>query len=321
VITFSKLNEKGINLGNQLHRLASLIGFSEKYQCELVIPDWKYAPYFMQVPKQGLAETELNVKEENFHYTPEFWDQYKEEFQTKNVDIWGYFQSEKYWIHCKLKVLQALSFKVSFIQEVKTKFSSAFSKPTIAMSIRRGDFATTPGYFLLPLEFYLQALVEFFPDHEKYNMIIFSDDLHYCKAHIRNLKNIFFAIGLKDIEQLCLMSLCDHFIISNSTFSWWGARLGEKEGTKIIRSPYQYRGWLSHMNTKDYYPERWFVYDHVNRACDVEDLLYPKRISQLRMLFFDSKKLKHSFRRITIKLRNKQKIFLLQVKSRFAAVK
>jgi len=321
VITFSKLEEKGINLGNQLHRLASLIGLSEKYQCELVIPHWKYARYFLEVPKQGVIGTELNIKEKDFHYTPEFWDQYKEAFQTKNIDVWGFFQSEKYWIHCKSKVLQALTFEASFVQQVKEKFSQAFSKPTIAISIRRGDFATTPGYFLLPLEFYLKALTEFFPDHEKYNIIIFSDDLGYCKAHIRNSKNIFFATGLKDIEQLCLMSLCNHFIISNSTFSWWGARLGEKEETKIIRSPYQYRGWLSHMNTKDYYPERWYVYDHVNRACDVRDLLYTKRISQLRMLLFDRKKLKHSFRRFTIKLLNKQKIFLLQVKNRFAAVK
>lgn len=321
MITFSELSEKGINLGNQLHRLASLIGLSEKYQCELVIPHWKYAPYFTKVPKQGSVQTELNIKEKDFHYTPEFWDKCKEDFQTKNVDVWGFFQSEKYWAHCKSKVLKALTFEASFLQQTKAKFSPAFSKPTIAISIRRGDFTTTPGYFLLPLEFYLRALTEFFSDHEKYNIIIFSDDLRYCKAHIRNSKNIFFATRLKDIEQLCLMSLCNHFIISNSTFSWWGARLGEKEGTKIIRSPYQYTGWLSHMNTKDYYPERWLVYDHVGRACDVQHLLYPKHILQLRMLFFNKKKLNHFFRRFTIKLLNKQKIFLMQVKSCFAAAK
>lgn len=266
-----------MNLGNQLHQIASLIGFSKKYNCELVLPEWKYAKYFQHPPLQRNVETNFFIKELDYHYVPEFWDQYKSEYQTKNVDILGYLQSEKYWQFCKEEVLKTFSFKEDFAEEVKSRFKSAFKKRTIAITVRRGDFITNPNFYLLPLDFYLSALIRFFPDCKDYNIIFFSDDLAYCQMHIRRQPNIYFAKGLKDIEQLCLMSMCDHFVISNSSFSWWGAMLGEKKDTIIVRSPYQLEGeYLKTFNTKDYYPERWRTYDHNAETIDITNLLVSK---------------------------------------------
>ncbi len=293
MITFSKFGKHG-NLGNQLHQLASLIGFSEKYHCELVLPEWKYAAYFNGFPEQAIIKTDLLVEEPYYHFTPEFWDQYATEFQTQNADILGWLQTEKYWQHCKKKVHEALSFKQEFLHKTKEKFSKAFTKTTIAISIRRGDFVTDPNHFLLPLNFYLNALVEYFPHYKDHNILVFSDDMDYCKAEIKSLPNIFFAFGLNGIEQLCLMSLCDHFIISNSTFSWWGAMLGEKQYSTIIRSPYYVEGELkAKLNIKDYYPERWISYDHVGKSNDPGRLRY----SYLSRLFTGLKSKSKSVRK------------------------
>jgi hypothetical protein len=269
MITFSKLGKHG-NLGNQLHQIASLIGFSKKYNCELVLPEWKYAKYFVGTPAQAKVQTNFFIEEKDYHYIPEFWDSYADIFRTYNVDILGWLQSEKYWLHCKEKVHKSFRFKPELHEETKLKFKAAFKKRIIAISIRRGDFITNPNFYLLPIDFYLNALVTFFPSYKDYNIIIFSDDLNYCKMQIKSLPNIYFATGLKDIGQLCLMSMCDHFIISNSSFSWWGAMLGEKKNSIVIRSPYQLQGDLvSKFNTKDYYPERWIIYDHVGKQKDL----------------------------------------------------
>src|SRR5215831_7485622 len=157
MITFSKFGHHG-RLGNQLHQLASLIGMSEKYQCDLILPEWKYSDYFLNPTKTGHIQTDFCIEEPYYHYCPEFWDAYKEDFRTKNVDILGWLQSEKYWEHCKEKVHKVLEFKPELISQTKTKFSKAFKKETIAISIRRGDFVTNPNFYLLPLEYYLYAL-------------------------------------------------------------------------------------------------------------------------------------------------------------------
>ncbi len=270
MITFSKFGNHG-NLGNHLHQLATLIGFSEKYTCNLILPPWKYSKYFEDPPLEGNIDAEIFIEEKKYHFTPEFWDEHAMEFQKKNVDILGWLQSEKYWEHCTEKVLKTLSFKKELVAKVKNKYSYAFKNEVIAISVRRGDFVTNPNFYLLPFEYYLKALLRYFPDYKKYNIIFFSDDLNYCKNNLPKMPNIYFAFGMNDIEQLALMSQCQHFIISNSSFSWWGAMLGEKEKSIIIRSPYQLAGkLLEEFNTKDYYPERWIVFDHLKNDIDIK---------------------------------------------------
>jgi len=275
MITFSKFGNYG-NLGNQLHQLASLIGFSEKYGCDLILPEWKYAAYFQNPPKQGLVRPDIFVEEPYYHYTPEFWDVYNDDFKTKNADILGWLQTEKYWQHCKEKVHHALQFEETFQNNVKAKFKKALQKETIAISIRRGDFITNPNFYFLSMQYYFGALQEYFPGFKNYNVLFFSDDLDYCRAHIRHYSNFYFATGLNGIEQLCLLRNCRHFIISNSSFSWWGAMLGEKKDSIIIRPAHVFEGGLkAKFNTRDCFPERWHQYDHLLKRIDVSSFEMP----------------------------------------------
>ena len=303
MITFSNLGRRGMNLGNQLFQIAALTGFSEKYNCDLKFPPWKYSDYFLFPPTQGNVPTELFIEEPAYNYTPDFWDKYACDFRTKNVDILGWLQSEKNWLNCKKKVRELFHFKEEFENELRKRFAKAFRKETIAISIRRGDFITNPNFYLLPLEYYLGALIRYFPGYKEKNIIIFSDDLPYCKHSIRRLPNVYFADGLNDIEQLCGMSLCDHYIISNSSFSWWGGWLGEKDGTSIVRSPYQLAGdYLKSFNTKDYYPERWNVYDHLQEPIDVNGLLASKsRMKYYEALHVCYKRMKQVKKKIKVK--------------------
>lgn len=277
MITFSRLGKHG-RLGNQLFQIASMIGFAKKYNCDLALPPWDYDRYFQNkvkgliMPPGGGLPT---VREPNYHYVPEFWDQHAEMFRTKPaVDIIGWLQTEKYWEHCQDEVRSILAFNDKFRFTVMGTYAEALSRPTIAISIRRGDYVDNPNYDLLPIDYYLAALIKHF-SVEDYNLIIFSDDFKYCRTHFECFANVYFADG-SDIEQLCLMSLCDNFIISNSTFSWWGAYLGEKPGKKVIRPAHLFAGpLLAKCDFKDHYPERWTLFDHkAAQKFDLKDVTF-----------------------------------------------
>lgn len=260
-ISFAKLGSQG-RLGNQCFQVMGTLGLAEKYNAKAFFPDWKYEQYFETPLPHGETQT-TQVKERHFHYHD--W-QLKE-----SCDISGYLQSEKYF-----PKQNPFVFKKEFINKVKSRLpEQVFEKPTIAIQIRRGDMVGNPNYYQTPVTFYIDALLTYFPDWEEHNIIFFSDDLGYCKIHFECLPHAYFTDNLSDIESLCLATLCDHFIISNSSFGWWGAWLGEKPHSKIIHSGQLLEGKLLQQNNpKDYYPERWINHKKDNYKLDLKDCTF-----------------------------------------------
>lgn len=276
-------------LGNHLFQYASYMGIAakDKNQKPLLLNPWKYAEFFEGnfpvIDPADRLKLPVELSESGFHYNEGDWNRVQ---IYSTVAIKGYLQSEKYFAHCREKVREALTFKDEIIEQVKTDHDEVFVKPVIAISIRRGDYTGNPNYAQLPITYYFLALQEHFPDwREKYNILFFSDDIDYCRFHFGCFDNCFFSRyahnykaiyrpeNNSDILQLCLGSQCDHFIIANSTFSWWMAWLGEREDTKIIRPAHHFAGKLKARNDiKDYYPERWVTFDHLNDAGDLKKI-------------------------------------------------
>lgn len=260
MIIFSKLERKG-NLGNQLFQIASTIGIAKSNDHRFGFPKWSYETFFKnKLPEIKIENIEV-YQEETFHFSVK-------KFDNKNYDLDGWFQSEKYFDHDLTK--HFFEFEPKFLVALKLKFQSVFEKKTILISIRRGDFVNHPDYFQLPINYYLNALIHNFPDWREKNLVLLSDDIDYCKFHFSFLENVFFADNLTAIEQLAIASLCDDFIISNSTFSWWCAWLGEKESSKIIRPLHYFTEFKNKIdNDKDYFPERWKIYNHLDVKIDL----------------------------------------------------
>ena len=170
-----------------------------------------------------------------------------------NVDLVGYFQTEKYFKHIEKQIRKDFTFKDEIKDECDDLIKQ-FTNP-IALHIRRGDFIwNNKNHPPLSLDYYKSALELFDSDRE---VIIFSDDTEWCKEQELFADDRFaVAEGGDQFYDLCLMSMCDDFIIANSTFSWWGAWLGNRG--KVV-APKQWFGEALDHDTKDLYCKGWKV--------------------------------------------------------------
>ena len=110
------------------------------------------------------------------------------------------------------------------------------------------------------LEFYEKAIESLGKDR---TYIVCSNSIDLCKKQklFQGDNFIFNEVVPEEIYKghfdLCLMSMCQDFIVSNSTFGWWGAWLGTGEGKRVILPSPWYGPGLSHISVDDLYPDGW----------------------------------------------------------------
>jgi len=170
---------------------------------------------------------------------------------TDGTDIYGFFQSEKYFLD-KNWVREWFSFKDESIISVREKYHHLdFSKST-SLHFRFGDKMRLWDMFITAnLAYYVKALS--LVNHNE-NLFIFSDEIDRAKKTAEGLSgNIIYLDGNKHYEDLYLMSLCNDNICASSTFSWWGAWLNN-HSDKIVVCP---KEWL-----------RPGYHEHRNLTCD-----------------------------------------------------
>lgn len=257
-LSFSQLGKLG-RLGNSMFQAASTIGIARKNGLAPVFPAWPYERYF-ETPLPHGSMNNTQVKEDGFLY---------HEIPVKpGTDLFGYLQSKKYWQDSEQEVVNQFTFKKSMYDYFKTRsnYARIFEKEVIAIHIRRGDYVNNDNYVNLPPAYYTGALESFFPDNRRNNILVFSDDIAYARSIFPDVSNINYSEGVSDIDDLCLMGMCSNWIISNSSFSWWGAYLGSKQrGGTIVRPAQHFEGHMKDTHpVSDLYPEEWASFDYTN---------------------------------------------------------
>lgn len=168
----------------------------------------------------------------------------------KNLCLEGYFQSEKYFKHNRKKIIELFDYNIG------DKYDYLFDRETVSIHVRRGDYLNFLNVHpVCNLEYYKHALERF--EDTQYKILVFSDDILWCKNNFNN--EFVFMEGTPDYVDLFLMSRCDHHIIANSSFSWWGAWLNQNENKKIIAPKNWFGTSNSHLNTNDLYCDRWDI--------------------------------------------------------------
>ena len=152
----------------------------------------------------------------------------------------GYFQHPDLALPTsdRQNLFSKLSIEFSYLLE---RVPSASGLPRVAIHIRRGDFVTSKAastvFKTIRLEYYRAAIKRFSPDSV---FFVFGDDLEMTSAFAKEIGGVDVpSLDLSLKEDFMLMALCDHYIIANSTFSWWAAYLGQSDSKRVI-SPRQW---------------------------------------------------------------------------------
>jgi hypothetical protein len=180
---------------------------------------------------------------------------YKPTPYVQNIFLDGYFQSEKYFINNKEKILDLFKIDDTTLEYLKSKYPSIVDGDnTCSIHVRRGDFLNIDFYNKLNMDYYNKAIDLVGRDK---NFIIFSNDVQWCKDNFVGI-NATFIENEKDYIDIYLMSLCKDNITSNSTFSWWGSYLNPNTNKKI----YTPRTWFIHSHSnEDILPNEWIKID------------------------------------------------------------
>lgn len=169
----------------------------------------------------------------------------------KNI-IYGYFQSEKFFKEYSEIIKKELT--------VKEQYSSVFDNEilnsnSVCVHVRRGDYCDQ-NLIMCDLPYFHKAIDIMKNRLNNPVFYLFSDDIDWAKSHLKNEEINFVDEKTKDYEQLRLMYNCKHFIMSNSTFSWWAQYLSENPD-KIVIAPAK---WMPYDTEKrDIYQDNWIL--------------------------------------------------------------
>ena len=172
-------------------------------------------------------------------------------------------------VHKAVPGVKEMLLKNEFHKDHYNQFRTSFDSPSSAfMHVRRGDYSKFG--WELSVNYYCKGLAELEKNSQIKTIYVFSNDLEWCKTHEADwkkhtTKNIEYKDNLNEFETLYCMSLCEAgAVISNSTFSCWGAMMGAdmKHSNYIVYPTPWGCNWGTHKNPLSL-PERWKGLDKV----------------------------------------------------------
>ena len=211
------------------------------------------------------------VTEPSFAFNPEILE------AGSNVYLVGYWQTEKYFQDIVADIRREFTLKPEFSvddKDIARRIKAANGRssggggdgaavaPTaVSLHIRRGDYvsdaATNKFHGCCTLDYYAAAMKIVAGQVAAPHFFVFSDDIEWVRSNLKFHHPVTYVSDgqLKDYEELTLMSYCQHHILANSSFSWWGAWLNPNPG-KIVVAP---KKWFNEgsMDTRDLIPEGW----------------------------------------------------------------
>jgi hypothetical protein len=193
--------------------------------------------------------------EPHFHY----WNGIKK--APSDCYLAGYWQSDKYFSAVADQIREDFSFKLPMSLENFEISSEVRKTESVSLHVRRGDYISNINniktYAACSIDYYRDAINCILSRLESPCFYIFSDDVDWVRRNLKIECRHRYVVNNSSSESfndMRLMSLCNHHIIANSSFSWWGAWLNA-DPDKIVIAP---KRWFINENiTRDLLPSEW----------------------------------------------------------------
>ena len=248
-------------IGNNLFQIAAAASLAHANKSEFRIITGDYltpdsgslSQYLKKFEKNILrkvsfaGETPDNLttfREKDFSYSPVPY--------SENMLMQGFYQSEKYFDPEVVRSLFEIDPETR--RYIQRNYGHLFNGEITSIHVRRGDYLLSSDNYAVCSHGYFKNAVNFMGKDKKF--LITSDDIPWCKKRFKG-GNFIFSEGETAIVDMYLQSFCTHHIISNSSFSWWGAWLNPNPD-KIVITPQPWFGIaFRNKNTRDLVPANW----------------------------------------------------------------
>lgn len=173
----------------------------------------------------------------------------------------GYWQSERYFSHISEEIRAEFRLIESLDRTDPHLVDHITSTESIAVHVRRGDYVSVPratrGHGILGPAYYRNALSELARQGVEGEIFGFSDEPDWCRDHLDFGRPTTWLPANREAPErdLMLFAACRHHVIANSSFSWWGAWLGDAPDQVVI-APRRWFDGYDH-DTRDLLPDRW----------------------------------------------------------------
>ncbi len=181
-----------------------------------------------------------------------------------NGDVYleGYWQSEGYFKDVEPIIREDLRITPPTDPVSLTLASQMQSLVSVAVHVRFFDEPQEGGNNNAPHGYYSRAINAMERVIPGAHYFIFSDQPDAARARIPLPKETVTVVAhnkgdLQAYADLWLMTQCKHFIIANSTFSWWGAWLSDNKNKQIIAPGITKQGGKSSWGFAGLLPDEW----------------------------------------------------------------
>lgn len=176
----------------------------------------------------------------------------------KNYYISGFWQSEKFFDDIREVLLKEFTPKEELLDKNEALMSTIKNSESICVTIRRGDYINNEkikkNYYVCDSKYFYSAIKKIKNVYPNTVVICFSDDIDWVKKNMDFNCKTYYESGNDPVwEKIRLMSSCKHFVLSNSSFSWWAAYLStRKNGMTVAPST-----WYLDERPADIYRKNW----------------------------------------------------------------
>lgn len=222
---------------------------------KLAVPDNCYIEDYIKQFSDNLYSKIVIENERPTHYSlynePSY--NYSPIPYINNILLHGTFQSHKYFDPCTVKDLFEIPSSIRLY--IESKYGDLLKQGITSINVRRGDYCKQPHKYPICGMYYFKKAINYIGIEKKY--LIISDDIEWCKRNFVG-NNFYFVDDEEPIIDLYIQTMCENNIMSNSTFSWWGAWLNSNANKVVVcPTPWYGRSVYTKLDTSDLIPDGW----------------------------------------------------------------